>query len=118
MNISIEVNKAISAQQLIDERIAEIDRIERLISSCDTNSQTSLVNKMAGIRSQVVSNELFDLILRANTIARLTDGAFDLSYASVDKLWSFNGEEITPPSPSVVEASVAKIGFEKIKMDS
>lgn len=116
--ITLVHSNPIYAQQLIDESIAEIYRIERLISSWDKNSQTSLVNKMAGIRSQVVSKELFDLILRANTIARLTDGAFDLSYASVDKLWSFNREEITPPSPSVVEASVAKIGFEKIKMDT
>ena len=116
--ITLVHSNPIYAQQLIDESIAEIDRIERLISSWDKNSQTSLVNKMAGIRSQVVSKELFDLILRANTIARLTDGAFDLSYASVDKIWSFNREEITAPSPSVVEASVAKIGFEKIKMDT
>ena len=106
------------AERLIEESIAEIDRIEQLISSWDKDSQTSQINKMAGIKPQSISKELYDLIERANTIARLTDGAFDISYASVDNLWSFTGEEIHPPSPSLVEASVNKIGFEKIKVNA
>ncbi len=116
--ITLVHESPIHGQQLIDESTAEIDRIERLISSWDKNSQTSMVNRMAGIRPQIVSKELFDLIARANAIARLTDGAFDLSYASVDKLWSFTGEEIQPPSATMVHASVAKIGFDKIMMDA
>ncbi len=105
------------AERLIDESIAEIDRVEHLISSWNKDSQTSQINKMAGIKPQSISKELYDLIERANTIARLTDGAFDISYASVDKLWSFTGAEIQPPPDSLVKASVDKIGFEKIVMN-
>ena len=72
--------------------IAEIDRIEHLISSWKTTSETSLVNRMAGIRPVKVSKELIDLVARAIAISRLTDGAFDISYASVDPLWVFNGQ--------------------------
>ena len=106
------------AERLIEESIAEIDRVEQLISSWNKDSQTSSVNKMAGIQPQPVSKELYDLIERSNTLARLTDGAFDISYASVDKLWSFTGGEIQPPPDSLVKASVDKIGFEKIVMDA
>ena len=115
--ITLVHENPIRAEKLIDESIAEIDRIERLISSWDQDSQTSLVNKMAGSRAQVVSKELFDLIKRANAIGRLTDGAFDISYASVDKLWSFTGEEMQSPSAAVIKTSVAKIGFQKIVLD-
>ena len=106
-----------SADNLIRDAIAEVDRIEALISSWNINSETSLVNQMAGKQAVQVSKELFDLVFRAKAIARLTTGAFDPTYASVDKIWHFNGQEVTPPHPDRVALSVAKIGFEKIQMN-
>ena len=38
----------------------------------------------------VVDEELFNLIERSLFISKLTDGAFDISYASMDKIWKFD----------------------------
>ena len=69
--------------------IADIQRIERLISSCPPNSQTSAINAAAGdypVKAPVkVDAELLGLIQRAIGLSRLTDGAFDISYASMDR---------------------------------
>ncbi|MEO0504883.1 MAG: FAD:protein FMN transferase [Bacteroidota bacterium] len=102
----------------INEAVAEIQRIEKLISSWDADSETSKINKNAGIRPVRVSQELFELIERALSLSQVTDGAFDITYASLDKVWRFDGTMTTAPSESEIARSVAKIGYEKVILNS
>lgn len=115
--LTIVADNPKSGEQLLAEGTAEIDRIERLISSWDPASETSEVNRMAGIAPVIVSEELFNLVQRAIALSHLTDGAFDISYASVDPFWTFNGQKVTPPNPEDIKRSVAKIGFQKVKIN-
>jgi len=101
----------------IEEAVAEISRIERLISAWDPNSETSLINKNAGIKPVAVSQELFSLIERAKQISYLTDGAFDISYSSLDKVWKFDGSMKSLPTPEQIKNSIAKIGHDKIVLN-
>lgn len=101
----------------IDAAIGEISRIEKLISSWDPDSQTSAINQNAGIRPVKVDRELFDLIDRSMGISRLTDGAFDISYASMDKIWKFDGSMTKMPSKEEIRASVDKVGYQNILLD-
>jgi thiamine biosynthesis lipoprotein len=105
------------SDEFIGMAINEIKRIERLISSWDSNSQTSLINKNAGIQPIKVDLELFNLIERAIKVSKLTDGAFDISYASMDKIWKFDGSLITMPSEEAIQKSVAKVGYQNIILD-
>lgn len=102
----------------IEEAIAEITRIEKIISSWDENSETSLINKNAGIKPVKVSYELFKLIERAKQISELTDGAFDISYASMDKIWKFDGSMKYMANDDEIKKSVAKVGYNKIILDA
>lgn len=72
---------------------SEIVRIERLISSWDNLSETSQINRNAGIKPVVVSKELFNLIERSLKISRLTAGAFDISGTLSRYYWSFDKKE-------------------------
>ncbi|SHJ23809.1 FAD:protein FMN transferase [Pseudozobellia thermophila] len=101
----------------IDEATAEIQRIEKLISAWDPDSETSLINKNAGIRPVVVSAELFALIERSKQISELTDGAFDISYASMDGIWKFDGSMTSMPSQSEIKNSIAKVGYRNIVLN-
>ncbi len=101
----------------IEEAIAEISRIEKLISAWDSNSETSLINKNAGIKPVEVSLELFNLIERAKQFSYLTDGAFDITYSSLDKVWKFDGSMKYLPTQEQIENSISKIGHEKIILD-
>ncbi len=101
----------------INEAIAEIKRIEKLISSWDTESETYTINKNAGIRPVKVGKELFSLIERSLKISELTEGAFDISYASLDKVWQFNGELKQVPDRAIIKASIEKIGYQDIVLD-
>lgn len=101
----------------IDEAVSEIERIEKIISSWDEASETTLVNKNAGIKPVKVSTELFHLVERAKKISEITDGAFDISYASMDNIWKFDGSMKGMPSEAVLGQSISKIGHEKIILD-
>ena len=101
----------------IDEAVSEIKRIEKMISSWDEDSETSLVNKNAGIQPVKVSEELYNLIDRALKISKITDGAFDISYASIDKVWHFDGSMNRMPTSDEIRKSVAKIGYENIVLN-
>ena len=101
----------------IQEGVAEITRIEKMISSWDADSETSLINKNAGIAPVKVSFELFKLVERAKKISEITDGAFDISYAAMDNIWKFDGTLDKLPSESKIKASIAKIGHKKILLD-
>jgi thiamine biosynthesis lipoprotein len=94
----------------------EIQRIEELISSWDPRSQTSEINRQAGLNAVKVDWELFQLIRRAQSVSRLTDGAFDLSFASADRIWRFDGSMQKLPPDSLVAASVALIDHAQIEL--
>ena len=116
-DLTLVANNQVEADQLFEQAIAEIERIERLIYSWDKASETSQVNKMAGKKAVKVTKELYDLVFRAKAIAQLTNGAFDPTYASVDKIWTFDGRDVKQPNTEIISASVAKIGFDKIAFD-
>ncbi|MCI2228960.1 FAD:protein FMN transferase [Polaribacter sp. MSW13] len=116
-DITVVANNSIQANKYIDTAVAEISRIEKLISSWNPNSQTSEINRNAGIQPVKVDSELFQLIERAIGISKLTDGAFDISYASMDKIWKFDGSMTVMPSKEEITASVSKVGFQNIILD-
>lgn len=116
--ITVVVKDSTEANSVIDLAGKEISRIEKLISSWDPNSETSEINMNAGIKAVKVSVELYNLIERAIGLSGLTDGAFDISYASMDKIWRFDGSMKKMPSNEEIKSSVDKVGFQKIILDS
>ena len=116
-DITVVAMDSIKADQYIDLAVQEISRIEKLISSWDPASETSRINRNAGIEPVRVDKELFDLIKRSLAISRLTDGAFDITYASMDKIWKFDGSMTEMPTVEAIRNSVSRVGFGKIVLD-
>jgi len=112
--ITVVASGEVDSKKYIDIAISEIKRIEHLISSWDKNSQTTLINNNAGINPVKVDGELIELIERSIAISKFTDGAFDISFASMDKIWKFDGSVTVMPSKEKVKGSVEKVGFENI----
>ncbi|MEO0528179.1 MAG: FAD:protein FMN transferase [Bacteroidota bacterium] len=121
MGSSFEITVVAANEEIgyinIEEAVAEISRIEKMISSWDEESETTRINKNAGIKPVKVSLELFKLIERAKQISEITDGAFDISYASMDKIWKFDGSMKYPPTEGEIKKSIAKVDYEKIILD-
>ncbi len=113
-DITVVANDSVKANGYIAMAINEIKRIEKLISSWDKDSETLLIIRNAGIKPVLVALELYELIERSLAISRLTDGAFDISYASMDRVWKFDGSMKEMPSEDEVKAAVALVGYQNI----
>jgi thiamine biosynthesis lipoprotein len=115
--ITVVAKDTIQANLFEDQAITEVKRIESLISDWIPTTPVSQINQAAGKQAIKVPLELIELIERSIKISKLTDGAFDISYASMDKIWKFDGSMKTMPTPEAIQQSVAKVGYEKIIID-
>jgi len=102
----------------LEEAIAEVRRIENLISSWDPESETSEINRNAGVKPVKVSLELFKLIERSIQISEITNGAFDITIAAMERVWKFDGSMSVFPTPEQISSAVSKVGYKKISLNS
>ena len=118
LEITVVAKDTIQGNQYIDLAITEVKRIEYLISDWIPSTQISQVNKNAGSKPVKVDKEVFDLVGRAIKVSQITSGAFDISYASMDKIWKFDGSMKAMPTEEDIKKSVSKIGYNNIILDS
>ncbi|WP_316799563.1 FAD:protein FMN transferase [Pedobacter frigidisoli] len=117
-DISIVAKTKLIAEANIDIIIGEISRIEFLISDWKPTSQVSAVNQHAGEYPVKVDREVFQLTQRAIQLSKLTNGAFDISFAAMDRIWKFDGSMTEMPSPEAVRKSVQNVNYKNIILDS
>ncbi len=116
--ITIVAKDAQTAEANIDTVIQEISKIEYLISDWKPTSQISQVNSNAGIKPVKVDKEVFDLTQRALNLSKITGGAFDISFAAMDRIWKFDGSMTEMPTAEAIKKSVEKVGYKNIILDS
>ena len=113
--ISILANEENFANANIDLAVAEISRIEKLLTTFSNDSVTFQINENAGIQPVVVPKEVFDLIFRCQMISKMTQGAFDISYGSIDKkFWNFDLNMTSLPDKDLAKKAVELINYENI----
>ena len=112
--ITVVAKDSVQGNLFSDLAIAEVKRIENLISDWIPTSQISKVNQNAGVVPVKVDKEVYDLVDRATKISKLTSGAFDISYASMDRIWKFDGSMKEMPTPEEIRKSVEKVGYQNI----
>lgn len=106
------------ANKIIDAAIDEIRRIEKLLTTYSDDSETALINKNAGIEPVAVSEETFNIIDRSIRISRVTQGAFDITYGSVDRrLWNFDINMKSLPDKETAKKMVRLINYRNIILD-
>lgn len=105
---------SISVEKNINKAIDEMVRIEHLISDWKPTSQVSQINQNAGIKPIKVDQEVIELTKRALYFSNLTEGAFDISFAAMDKIWKFDGSMEEIPTSSAIQKAIEKIGYQHI----
>lgn len=116
--ISVVWDDPVAAGVHIDAAVDEIRRIESLLTTFSENSQTNQINRQAGEQPVKVDREVFELIARSKRISEITQGAFDLSYGSVDKkLWNFDQHMTALPDPATAASMVRLINYRHILLD-
>jgi thiamine biosynthesis lipoprotein len=106
------------ALERIEAGVKEIQRIERLLTTFSEDSETNLINRNAGIAPVTVSREVFELIERSKRISQVTQGAFDISYGSIDKrLWNFDPGMTSLPDQKTAKKMIRLIDYKNIVLD-
>jgi thiamine biosynthesis lipoprotein len=88
----------------------EVERLEALLSDYRSESNVSLLNRR---ETQHLASETRELLVRAQSLCRKTDGAFDISMGPVKRLWGF-GTGGTPhvPDSAAVRRLLQHVGCE------
>ena len=116
--LSVVGNREDWALERIEAGVKEIQRIERLLTTFSEDSETNLINRHAGIAPVTVSREIFELIERCKRISQITQGAFDISYGSIDKrFWNFDPSMTSLPDAKTAKQMVRLIDFKNIVLD-
>jgi len=95
------------ADRAIDAVLEEMRHIDDSMSTFKPTSEVSQVNAQAADGPMPITKELFDLLTTAKEYSVITDGAFDITYASVGYLYDFrkhvrpNEGQITKALPAV-----------------
>ena len=103
------------ANQAIQAVIDEMHRIDYLMSPYKPDSELSIINKLAAKQAVVISDELFNLIQRSIQFSKRTQGAFDITFASVGSLYDYRKK--IKPEPSERLSKLPAINYRHIKID-
>lgn len=105
------------AEQVIEQGFEEAKRLIGIISAWQEGTELYEVNRQAGIQPVRVCDELFSLVQRSLKISHLTEGLFDVTFASIDKVWFFDKPMTTMPHPEDIKHSVRNIDYRFVKLD-
>jgi thiamine biosynthesis lipoprotein len=104
-----------TSQQLIELVQDEMHRIDLGMSPYKATSELSLVNAKAGTEAIVITNELFELLTVSQKIAELSDGAFDITYASVGYQYDYRKKQ--KPNQASIESALKAIDYHAVILD-
>jgi thiamine biosynthesis lipoprotein len=99
----------------IDAVMREMHRIDAAMSPFKPESELSRINREAASHAATLTQEMFALLQRSIAFSRLSDGAFDITFASVGQLYDYRAG--TGPSEAQVAAARAAIGYQNLILD-
>jgi thiamine biosynthesis lipoprotein len=103
------------AQAATDAVIAEMRHVDALMSHYKPESQLSKINAHAAEYPVVVDNELYDLIKKSLEFSRLTEGAFDITYASVGYLYNYKTH--VRPTDAAIKNALPGVNWRHLILD-
>jgi thiamine biosynthesis lipoprotein len=103
-----------ATEALLDDALEAVVELEKQISSWDSKSETSALNRAAGRAPVAVGADLRALVDLAVSWGERTDGAFDVTVAPLLDLWNRAEAQGVPPAETELKRELGKVGFKKI----
>jgi thiamine biosynthesis lipoprotein len=101
-----------------DAALEEARRLDEMLSNYRPESELSLVNREAGEKPVVVSEEFFRLLAQAEQYSRQSGGAFDMTVGPLMKVWGFYKGTGHLPHAAEVSAALTKVGYRHVHLDA
>ena len=105
-----------SVRSLIEHRL---DRVNRLMSTFDSTSELSRLNRHASTEPFPVSEELLEVLAMAHEVSERSAGAFDVTVAPLVDAWGFGPGDRAYPTPDATQLSSLRerVGYRLIDLD-
>jgi FAD:protein FMN transferase len=104
-----------AGERAIDAVMAEMRHIDATMSTYKPDSEISRVNARAAQGPVQISRELFGLLETALEYSRITDGAFDITYASVGFMYDFRARH--RPTEQQISAALPAVNYHHLLLD-
>lgn len=107
---------AAAATRLMQAVMDEMHRIDQLMSPYKASAQLAIVNRDAASHPVAVTPELFDLIVKSNHFSELSDGAFDITFASLGHRFDYRQHH--KPDAQQRQQAAALIDYKALQLDA
>ena len=115
ITVELWAEDAAKGSAAIDAVMAEMRRIDTLMSHYKPDSELSQINLHAAERPVHVDQELFDLLKLSLHFSQLTDGAFDITYAGVGHLYDYRRH--IKPTEAEIQAALPTVNWRNLILD-
>ncbi len=102
-------------EQAIDALLDEMRHVDDSMSTYKPSSEVSQVNAKAAAGAMHISKELFDLLVTAKEYSEITEGAFDITYASVGYMYDFRKH--VHPDEAQIDQALPAVDFRHVLLD-
>jgi thiamine biosynthesis lipoprotein len=116
ITVELWADDAHKADQAIDALLDEMRHIDDSMSTYKPTSEVSQVNDRAADGPMKISKELFDVLATARQYSVLTEGAFDITYASVGYLYDFRKH--VHPDEAQIDRTLPAVDYRHVLLDA
>lgn len=115
ITVELWVEDKAKGDQAIDAVLDEMRHIDESMSTYKPTSEISQVNAKAADGPMPITQELFDLLVTAKSYSEITDGAFDITYASVGYLYDFRRH--VKPNETQIDKALPAVNYRHVLLD-
>lgn len=103
-----------NAQKGVTDAIAEIERLDNLLSIGKEDSEISKLNRSG---SAALSDDTAVMVTKALELYKSTGGAFDITVLPLMELWGFTTEDYYVPTDAEIASTLQRVGADKLTWD-
>jgi FAD:protein FMN transferase len=115
--ITLYAPDAAAAEAAAGAAFKRVEALEDIMSDYQADSELLRLCDQHFGKPVSVSADLFDVLERAQRIAKVSDGAFDVTVGPYVRLWRFARKRKVLPTPAELTAARAAVGWEKLRLD-
>ena len=108
---------AARAQDVVEQALEEVARVDRLLSNYDPSTELSRMNRDAADAPIRVSDELFAFLRECRGFYGGTHGTFDPTVGPLVRAWGFLTPAPAVPDAATIASARARTGFDKVHLD-
>ncbi len=117
VTITVVAKNAHDGEAAIDAGMAELRRLDAMMSLYKESSELTRVNLAAGKHPVRVSPEMIEVVERAAKISALSNGVFDITVGPLVVLWQMRLKQGTVPTDGEIARVRALVNYRDIIVD-